>query len=112
MRLGNKLRASLLNPKVRHYSGTPPEVTDNNNREQMPTASVLVIEDGSDGAFFLYRFSADGRFGGDTWHPNVEEAKEQAVFEFGELLSDWVSIPSDIKDEAVVPFMMAGAAPR
>jgi hypothetical protein len=48
----------------------------------MPIAEALLIEVEADGVF-LFRLSADGQFAGDTWHESVEEAKEQAKFEFG-----------------------------
>lgn len=44
---------------------------------------MLLIEARADGVF-LERFSVDADFGGDTWHETVEDAKHQAVFEYGE----------------------------
>jgi basic membrane lipoprotein Med (substrate-binding protein (PBP1-ABC) superfamily) len=50
------------------------------------------------------RFAADGAFAGDTWHQTAEEAQEQAKFEFGNAISDWIAIPPDEKD--VVAFAL------
>ena len=58
--------------------------------------SVLLIEEGPDG-IFLYEFRPDG-FIGDTWHENIEYAKEQAGFQFGVKESDWRTVPSGVAD--------------
>jgi hypothetical protein len=71
----------------------------------MARAAILSIEVEDDGVF-LYRFAADGAFAGDTWHQTIEEAQEQATFEFGHAISDWVAIPPDEKD--VVAFALKG----
>lgn len=46
-----------------------------------------------DGAFYLFRLRADGVCVGDTWHVTIEEAKDQAAFEYGVGPSDWRSSP-------------------
>jgi hypothetical protein len=92
-RLVAKVIAQTLNPKVRHYWGMPQDLSDGGNpREEMPCAIVLLIEAKPDGVF-LTRFSADGREVGDTWHQSIEEAQEQAAFEFDKKLSNWVVVP-------------------
>jgi len=63
----------------------------------MQAPVLIVIEEKPDGVF-LFRFSTDGQVVGDTWHMTVEEAKHQAQFEFGDLLSDWKSVPADVED--------------
>ena len=57
---------------------------------------MVVIEASEDGVY-LYRYSANGDFGGDTWHESVEDAKHQAAFEYADLLSEWHEVP-DITD--------------
>jgi hypothetical protein len=32
------------------------------------------------------------------WHQGFEEAKDQAAFEYGQLLTGWRSVPSDVAD--------------
>lgn len=54
----------------------------------MQIASLVEIRVVSDGVFLL-RYSDDGRFVGDTWHMSVEDAKDQAAFEFGASLGAW-----------------------
>lgn len=48
---------------------------------------VEIVEE--DERFFLRHFSGDGDCIADTWHPTVDEAKEQALFEFGILADQW-----------------------
>jgi hypothetical protein len=96
-RLVAKILATPLRLKVRHYVGLPPQLSGANNREEMPRAAILSIEVEDDGVF-LYRFAADGAFAGDTWHQTVEEAQEQATFEFASAISNWIAIPPDEED--------------
>ncbi|MFO1187379.1 MAG: hypothetical protein U1E87_07995 [Alphaproteobacteria bacterium] len=39
---------------------------------------------------FLYRIAKDREFAGDTWRETIEEAKEQAQFEYGDAVSEWL----------------------
>ena len=85
-------------PKTRHYRGWPPQLTGgSDSRELMEPAALLVIEHKPDGVF-LYRFTADRRCVGDTWHETLDAAKQQAAFEFDHLLSDWKEVPGDLVD--------------
>ncbi|HWF62077.1 MAG TPA: hypothetical protein VN666_17465 [Nitrospira sp.] len=100
-----KITGRLAEPHVKHYYGLPLELTAGHDlREQMEAPALVLIEEKSDGVF-LFRFSADGQVVGDTWHMMVEEAKQQAYFEFPELLSGWKSVPADV--ENVVAFGLA-----
>jgi hypothetical protein len=58
---------------------------------------MVCIEEKPDGVF-LFRFTAKGEVAGDTWHMTVEEAQEQALYEFGELLCEWIPVPPDVED--------------
>lgn len=58
---------------------------------------ALIIEETSEGCF-LYSFGPDG-FTGDTWHPSVDEAKEQATQFFGKnSIPIWTPVPDSITD--------------
>jgi hypothetical protein len=46
----------------------------------------------------LYRYTAHGDFGGDTWHETLDDAKRQAVLEYGDALGDWMPVPDDVSD--------------
>ncbi|MGA3010880.1 MAG: hypothetical protein ABSD72_11530 [Terracidiphilus sp.] len=63
----------------------------------MGTAHLLVIEECPDG-IFLYRYGTHGEFAGDTWHMNVDDAKHQASFEYGDLVQEWIDVPADVED--------------
>jgi hypothetical protein len=77
-------------PKTRHFVGLPPELTGGKDtRQQMATAYFLTIEEEADQTF-LYRFAKDGVCVGDTWHRNVGEAKEQALYEYGDAVGQWI----------------------
>jgi hypothetical protein len=71
----------------------------------MEAADILFVEEKKDGVF-LCRYTATGNFAGDTWHANVEDAKDQAEFEFDGLISPWVDVPSEVTD--VVEFALRG----
>ena len=86
------------NPRSIHSLGLPPQLTEGqDDRQRLSWPRVLVIEVGPDG-ILLYRFAEDGSSGGDTWHANVEDAKHQAEYEYGEALSEWVAVPEGVAD--------------
>jgi hypothetical protein len=98
MRIVANVLKDLSGPKTRHYTGMPPfDEKDPDRRILMECATVLLIEDKSDG-IFLTRFSVDGKCVGDTWHTSVTEAKEQADFEFQNFVSEWILVPEAIDD--------------
>ena len=87
-------------PRVRQFKGMPPQLTGGQDqREEMPWPRVVVIEEKLDG-IFLYRFAQDGMFAGDTWHQSFDEAKHQALFEYGDTLGPWEQVPSTEPDAA------------
>jgi hypothetical protein len=92
-------------PRVKHYRGLPPELTEGRDeRAKLPWPHVLVIEEKPDG-FFLFRLVADGSVAGDTWHMSLDDAKQQAEYEYGEGLGEWKHIPEDVAD--IVDFAIA-----
>jgi hypothetical protein len=85
--IGGALRAN-------HYVGLPPELSaGTDHRVQLPVASILVLAEDMGGSIFLYRFAKDGAFAGDTWHPDIQEAMEQAAFEYNGAVGDWRAVP-------------------
>ena|SRR5690349_1518100 len=58
---------------------------------------ILLIADADPGAM-LFRYTAYGEFGGDTWHPSVDDAREHAIYDYSDALGDWVDVPDDIED--------------
>jgi hypothetical protein len=85
-------------PKTKHFDGVPPvDGGGIDSRLPLGTPVLLVIESKTDGVF-LFRFSAERRCVGDTWHKSVHEAKSQAAFEFNELLTAWKVVPEKTED--------------
>jgi hypothetical protein len=83
-------------PLVKHFRGIPPELAGGtDDREILLSPAVLVIEEKLDG-IFLFRFMRDGSCVGDTWHLTVEDAKQQAEYEYGIAPSEWKQVPTEI----------------
>jgi hypothetical protein len=98
MRLISMLSTEKLEPKVKHYLGLPPDLTmGSDKRQELDMPSFVVIEENSDGVF-LYRYDTHGACVGDTWHTNVEDAKHQASYEYGNSLREWSEVPPAIND--------------
>ncbi len=53
----------------------------------LPTYVEIEVDDA--GHAMLYRYRDDGAFCGDTWHETLQDAKNQATFEYGILESAW-----------------------
>lgn len=71
MRLYNLVEQTGDRTATIHFQGMPPELTGGQDqREALPWPRVLLIEEEREG-IFLYRFSEDGSFGGDTWHMDL-----------------------------------------
>lgn len=76
-----KLVARIVtSAESRHFWGLPGGGPAD-DRVRMKLAVRPEIEP-CEGAVFLYRYDREGGFAGDTWYVSVEEAKEQARFEY------------------------------
>lgn len=100
--MGIRLFAFLnTNIEVSHhvqFLGLPEELSGSkDSRSELPRPQILIIEEQDDG-IFLYRYTLDGRFGGDTWHATMEDAKHQASYEYGEAVGEWHAIPPEVKE--------------
>jgi len=97
MRTGALIVTSLPQRRIQH-SGLPTELCGAGSpRRTLPAAHFLTIEPTAEG-FFLFRFAEDGAFAGDTLHRSLEEAKDQANYEYGNALGGWLDIPDDASD--------------
>jgi hypothetical protein len=97
MRIGALVATSLPQRRI-HHSGFPPQLGGAGSpRRTLPAARFLTIELTAEG-FFLFRFAEDGAFAGDTWHRSLDEAKDQANYEYGNALGGWLDIPDDASD--------------
>ena len=99
IRLYAAIHARVLHPRTSHVVGSLSEAIDRPEAAQpLPSPDILVIEKESEGNVFLYRLTRSGEAGGDTWHPSVEEAKEQAEYEYGATLDEWRDVPTTQAD--------------
>ena len=64
----------------------------------LPAADVLLLVAGSDPDAMLFRYTAYGELGGDTWHLTVDDAKQYASDEYGDALFPWEEVPDDVTD--------------
>ena len=86
------VQGELKKVKTHHY------LTDLTSKTlEFPKAFLLIIEEKDDGVY-LNRFTENGDKVGDTWHLNIDEAKEQATFEFEDVLSSWKEIAENIDE--------------
>jgi hypothetical protein len=92
------LSTEKLAPKTKHYLGFPPTLTGGSDtRQELSVPSFVIIEGNPDGVF-LYRYDAQGACVGDTWHADVEDAKYQASYEYGDSLQAWGEVPPTMDD--------------
>lgn len=83
---------------VRHLTHTTNFPLD--PAKMLPPADVLLLVEGdaeSPGAM-LFRYTAHGEIGGDTWHPSAADAREQAGEEYPGALGEWMDVPDDVVD--------------
>ena len=77
-----------------HTTGFPLDA-----EQLLPLADVLLLIGDADGpGAMLFRYTAHGELGGDTWHPSLEGALDQASFEYGDAILGWTDIPEDVAD--------------
>ena len=75
---------------------------------RMPVPRVVVLESRPDG-IFLDRFDESGDEAGDTWHESLDDAKAQAVAEYGENLGSWTAVPANEDDPVSFGLQLADA---
>ena len=73
----------------------------------LPMPDVLLLVAEPRGAM-LFRYTAYGELGGDTWHASVAEAQKQAEFEYAEALLPWIDVPQDVSDAHAFAIAYAG----
>ena len=66
--------------------------------KMLPTPDVILLIAGSDPGAMLFRYTVAGEFGGDTWHPTLENAREQVDYEYEDSVGEWVHVPPDVDD--------------
>lgn len=86
-----RAKVSEATGKARHsigalIDGVPAPIGD------LPTPEWVEISSEEDGAYYLFHLDADGVCFADTWHQSLDEAKEQAAFEFGIEPGGWAEV--------------------
>ena len=94
----------LVARRTRHYVGSPEAVDGVEGQVDLPTPSFLVLLQTEEGVY-LDRYTKTGDRCGDTWHTSVQEALEQAEYEYGERLGEWQVVPES--ESEAVDFVMA-----
>jgi hypothetical protein len=104
--------------KTRHAVGLPPglglPLEGAGAPTVLPWPRVLLLEEDDRGDYLMFRYAADGVFGGDTWHDSTESAERQARYEYGEALGEWRAVPEDVGDPIAYAIAQAsgpGGAP-
>jgi len=106
MRYVALIQPTDLHPPTRHYRGLPPELSGGvDTRQEMPWPRVLLIRQVKR-AFFLDRYTAEGEPAGDTWHQDLEEAKDQAEYEYNGALGEWRLVPEEISNDQAIEFAL------
>ena len=52
---------------------------------------VEIIPEATGGSFMLFRYTKDGEDCGDTWHETLDDAFDQAAFEYGLTRTDFLT---------------------
>ncbi len=83
----------------KHYVGLPPDMTGGEDlRVPMPIPQVVIATEGERRGWVLYRYTSDRKVAGETWHPSMPDAKDQAAQEYAEALGGWREIPEGVDD--------------
>ena len=79
--------------RVTHTAGFPIDLS-----QLLPAPDVLLLIADADPGAMVFRYTAHGEFGGDTWHASVDDAREQAIYEYSDALDGWVDVPDEVAD--------------
>lgn len=80
---------------IRQFWGVPRPGSTDFDKVEMRWPRVVVLFAYEDGPM-LYRYTAAGQFAGDTWHESLEQARDQASFEYSAALGPWHEIPDNV----------------
>jgi len=98
--------------KVKHFHGLPPKVTgQQDERRLLPPPAFLLLEQRTEGVF-LFRYGSQGQCVGDTWHMSVQDAMDQAAFEYPDTALDWQDIPAEVADAVHFGIQRIGSLPE
>jgi hypothetical protein len=89
---------ALIGPSEEHASAASAGVDALDAARRLPGADVLLLVAGGDPDAMVFRYTAFGELGGDSWHPTVADAQEQAGDEYGDALLPWEEVPDEVAD--------------
>ena len=70
--------------------------------QMLPVADVVLLVSDDDESAMVFRYTAYGEFGGDTYHATVADAKEETQAEYEGALLEWEEVPDDVEDAHAV----------
>ena len=66
--------------------------------DMLPVPDVVLLVSDDDTSAMVFRYTAHGEFGGDTYHTSVADAKEETEAEYEDALLEWEEVPEDVGD--------------
>jgi len=66
--------------------------------QMLPLADVVLLVSDDGESAMVFRYTAHGEFGGDTYHVSIADAKEAVEAEYPDALSGWEEVPDDVED--------------
>jgi len=66
--------------------------------KMLPAPDVILLITDADPGAMLFRYTAHGEFGGDTWHQSADDAREHAIYDYSDALGEWVDVPDEVED--------------
>jgi hypothetical protein len=88
------LRRVSLGPHHLHPGRTKHTLSDSKGRRDFPPFVSLEIVRSGRGSYYLMHVCEDGS-GTDTWHQTLEEATDQAEYEFEVKMSEWIVVQEE-----------------
>jgi len=89
---------ALISANEGHAYAAPTGADALDVAKRLPGADVLLLIAGSEPDAMVFRYTAFGELGGDSWHPSVADAKERAGEEYGAALLPWEPVPDEVTD--------------
>ena len=95
----NRIRSlALVGPLASHRRVTQTAGFPIDPSKMLPAPDVVLLIAGDDPGAMLFRYTAHGEFAGDTWHPSVDDAREQSIYDYSDALGEWVDVPEKVED--------------